>query len=83
MRHNSTVPSEYKNLDLILKESIKWTLIEEHYDETIKHVVALKIGTMEPDVFVKRFSMDNYQHPVYRAIIEIGKISKTIFCADI
>jgi hypothetical protein len=45
----------------------------------IKHVIALKIGTMEPDIFVRRFSKDNYQHPVYRAIIEIGKVSKTNF----
>jgi TnpA family transposase len=71
--------SDYKNLDLILKEHINWKLIEENYDEAIKHMVALKIGTMEPDVFVKRFSKDNYQHPVYKAIIEIGKVSKTNF----
>ena len=42
-------------------------------------MVALKTGTMEPDVFVKRFSKDNYQHPVYKTIVEIGKISKTNF----
>ena len=76
---SSSQKGEYKNLDLILKEPINWKLIEDNYDEAIKHVIALKIGTMEPDVFVKRFSKDNYQHPVYRAIIEIGKISKTIF----
>jgi TnpA family transposase len=71
--------NDYKNLDLILKEHINWKLIEENYDEAIKHIVALKIGTMEPEVFVKRFSKDNYQHPVYKAIIEIGKVSKTNF----
>ena len=71
--------NEYENLELILKEPINWKLIEENYDEAIKHIVALKIGTMESDVFVKRFSKDNYQHPVYKAIIEIGKVSKTNF----
>ena len=71
--------NEYKNLYLILKESINWKLIEDYYDEAIKNIIALKIGMMEPDVFVKRFSKDNYQHPVYRAIIEIGKVSKTNF----
>ncbi|MCX7121174.1 MAG: Tn3 family transposase [Gammaproteobacteria bacterium] len=42
-------------------------------------VVALKTGTMEPDVFVKRFSSDNYQHPIYKTIVEIGKAGKTNF----
>ena len=76
---SSSQKNEYKNLDLILKEPINWKLIEENYDEAVKHIVALKIGTMEPDVFVKRFSKDNYQHPVYKAIIEIGKVAKTNF----
>lgn len=76
---SSAQKNEYKNLELILKESINWELIEEYYDEAVKHIVALKTGMMEPDVFVKRFSKDNYQHPVYRAIIEIGKVAKTNF----
>ena len=71
--------SKYENLELILKESIKWKLIEENYDEAIKHIVALKLGIMEPDVFVKRFSHDNFQHPVYKAIVEIGKVKKSNF----
>lgn len=76
---SSNQRDEYKNLDAILKEPINWKLIQDNYDEAVKHIVAIKIGTMEPDVFVKQFSKDNYQHPVYKAIIEIGKVAKTIF----
>lgn len=71
--------AEYGNLELILKEAINWKLIEENYDEAVKYIAALKTGLMDADVFVKRFSKDNYQHPVYKAIIEIGKVSKTNF----
>ena len=71
--------SGYQNLEKILKDSIDWKLIENHYDEVVKYAVALKIGTMEPDVFVKRFSSDNYQHPIYKTIVEIGKSEKTNF----
>jgi TnpA family transposase len=63
----------------ILKTSIDWQLIEDNYEEAVKHIVALRIGTMDADVFVKRFSQDNYQHPVCKAIIEIGKVAKTNF----
>jgi TnpA family transposase len=70
---------EYNNLEPILKSAIDWQLIEDNYYEAIKHIVALKTGTMEADVFVKRFSQDNYQHPVCKAIIEIGKVAKTNF----
>lgn len=72
----------YTNLTTILKDSIQWKHIEEHYDEAVKHLVALKTGLVEADVFIKRFSKDNYKHPAYKALCEIGKAAKTIFLCD-
>lgn len=71
--------ANYPNLSSILKSSINWNLIRECYDEVIKHVAALRTGIVEPDVLIKRFSKDNYEHPVYKALTEIGKAVKTIF----
>jgi len=70
---------KYQNIAEILKGSINWQLIEDNYDEIIKHIVALKLGIVAPSVLIKRFSNDNYTHPVYKALIEIGKANKTIF----
>ena len=72
----------YKNLTAILKDSIQWKQIEDHYDEAVKHLVSLKTGLVEADVFVKRFSKDNYKHPAYKALCEIGKAAKTIFLCN-
>jgi TnpA family transposase len=69
----------YTNLTAILKDSIQWKHIEADYHEAVKHIVALKHGLVEADVFVKRFSKDNYKHPAYKALCEIGKATKTIF----
>ena len=46
----------YTNLTTIMKDSIQWKFIEEHYDEAIKHLVALKTGLVEADVFIKRLA---------------------------
>jgi TnpA family transposase len=70
---------KYTNISEIIKSSINWKLIEENYDEAVKHVVALKLGIVEPEVLVKRFSNNNYDHPVYRALLEIGRANKSIF----
>ncbi len=69
----------YGNLEKILKSPIDWELMAENYDEAVKHMVALKLGMIEPDMFVKRFSHDNYQHPVYKTLVEFGKVTKSIF----
>lgn len=71
--------SDYANLEKILKGSINWDFIEENYHEAVRLAGALKMGTAEPDVIIKRFSNDNYSHPVYQALNEIGKAVKTIF----
>jgi TnpA family transposase len=69
----------YPNLTPILKEAIKWKHPRAHYDEVVKHIVALKLGMVEPDVLIKKFSRDNYNNPVFKALMEIGKAEKTIF----
>lgn len=71
--------ARYQNLTDILRETINWDLIKENYNEVVKHVAALKTGIVEPDVLIKRFSRDNYNHPVYKALSEIGHAVKTIF----
>lgn len=69
----------YPHLTPILQKAIKWDTIENNYDEVVKHAVAVKIGLVEPDVLIKRFSKDNYTHPVYKALTEIGNVGKTNF----
>jgi len=69
----------YQNLTDILNSSINWDLIKENYNEVVKHTASLKTGMVEPDVLIKRFSRDNYNHPVYKALTEIGNAVKTIF----
>lgn len=71
--------NNYPNLETLLKSGINWQLIEENYDEYVKHVSALKTGTVDPDVLIKKFSKENYNHPVYKTLIEIGNAVKTIF----
>jgi len=73
---------KYSNISEIIKGTINWKLIEENYDEVVKYIVALKLGIIEPSVLVKRFSKDNYNHPIYRALLEIGKANKSIFLCE-
>jgi len=69
----------YPNLSLIIKGSINWYLIEKHYNDIVRYIAALKIGTVEANVFIKHLSSDNYNHPVYKALTELGNAVKTIF----
>jgi len=69
----------YPNLQNILTRPIRWDVVQEQYDPTIKYATALRLGTADAESILRRFTSNNAQHPVYQALIEIGKAVKTIF----
>ena len=76
------LPSEdfqVNNIREITTRSINWQLIEEQYVEMIKYAAALKIGMCTAETVIRRFSRSNYQHPTFKAFMELGKAVKTIF----
>lgn len=72
-------PDEYKNLQHILTRPIRWHLIHEQYDQIVKFTTALRLGTSDAESILRRFTSNNTQHPVYQALMELGKAVKTIF----
>ena len=45
----------------------------------IKYATALRVGTADAETILKRFTRSPFQHPTYRAIVELGKAIKTVF----
>jgi len=75
-------PESYSNLQLILTRPIKWELIEQQYDEIVKYVTAVRLGTAEPEAILRRFTRTAVQHPTYQAMAELGKVYKTLFLCE-
>jgi len=69
----------YDNLKSILRGTINWDLIAEQYDPMVKFAAAMKVGTADPEAILRRFTKNGDNHPVYRALLELGKAAKTIF----
>ncbi len=68
-----------KNITDITTKPINWDLIETHYDSMIKYAVSLKIGTATADSIIRQFSRSNFQSPIFKAFIELGRAVKSIF----
>jgi TnpA family transposase len=70
----------FANLEPVMASRvINWELIEEYYDAMVKHAVALKLGMADAESLLRRFTRNNIQHPLYKALMEPGKVVKTIF----
>ena len=72
----------YKNLHLVLTKPIDWELIRQQYDQMVKYVTALRLGTAETEAIMRRFTRNNIQHPTYKAFMELGRAVKTIFLCN-
>jgi TnpA family transposase len=72
-------PDDYPNLQPILTRPIKWELIRQQYDEMVKFATALRLGTAETEEILRRFTRNGVQHPTYAALLELGKVQRTIF----
>ena len=78
-RPESGQPDAYPNLQAILTRPINWELIAKQYDEMVKYATALRLGTAETEAILKRFTKDNLKHPTYQALLELGKVKRTMF----
>jgi TnpA family transposase len=74
--------NEFPHLAGILTRPIQWDIMNQQYDEMMKATVAMKYGDATADAILKRYSSINYQHPTYKALLELGKVEKTIFLCN-
>ena len=74
--------NEFPNLAGVLTRPIQWEIMNQQYDEMMKATVAMKYGDATADAILKRYSSINYQHPTYKALLELGKVEKTIFLCN-
>lgn len=67
------------NVGQMAFRSVNWQRIGRYYDDMVKYTTAMKSGTTSPEIVLRRFSRNNYQHPTYKALAELGRVMKTIF----
>jgi len=65
-------------LEPALTRAIRWDLIQQNYDQMIKFVTAIRIGTASTEAVLRRFTR-NASHPVYQAMLDVGRAQRTIF----
>jgi TnpA family transposase len=61
-----------------MTRAIRWDLIEQNYDQMIKFATAIRVGTASAEAILRRFTR-NATHPVYQAMLELGRAQRSIF----
>jgi len=75
----SALASELPSLSGVTTRTIRWDLIEECYDDYARHAAAILERTGPIESILRRFTRYNRPHPTYRALLEIGRVERTIY----
>jgi TnpA family transposase len=75
-------PWAYANLQPVLTRPINWELIRRQYDQMIKYATAIRLGTAETESILRRFTRENLKHPTYQALLELGRVLRTVFLCE-
>lgn len=74
-------PEAWPQLAPALTRPIRWERIAEQYDQMLKYATAIRVGTASTEAILRRFMKANAAHPTYQAMVELGRVQKTIFLA--
>ncbi|MEV0298491.1 transposase [Nocardia sp. NPDC050710] len=72
-------PDLWPGLKPAVTGPIRWELIAEQYDQMMKYATAIRTHTASTEAILRRFMKANAAHPTYQAMIELGRVQKTIF----
>lgn len=70
---------EQKGYKILPDGKIDIQLIQDNWDDILRFIATLKLNVTTADQLFKRLNSYSRQHPLYRALKELGKIVKTIF----
>ncbi|MFJ8746857.1 Tn3 family transposase [Embleya sp. NPDC127516] len=70
----------YAGLADAITRPIRWDVIEQNYDQLIKYATAIRLGTAATEAILRRFTC-TASHPIYHAMLEVGRAQKTSFVA--
>lgn len=69
----------FKNVGPVVRGTIDWALIERNYDQMVKHIAAMRVGTASSEAIMSRFTRKNNDSEVYKAFVELGRVEKTTY----
>jgi len=73
--------STYRELGYQVKPDAKinFELIIEHWDEILRFISTIKLGHSKASTLIRRLNSYSRQHPLYKALKELGRIYKTLY----
>lgn len=74
--------SRYPSLKPLIGGRVKADIIRAHWDDIVRLVASLKIGTVQPSVMLRKLAAYERQNQLDLALREIGRVERMLFMLD-
>ena len=77
--YRSAKDAEYRHIDALFSESIRWDLIERYLPDLLRIAVSIKDGQIAPSTILRRLGTYSRKNKLYLALRELGRVVRTVF----
>lgn len=74
--------TKYKNIDSLFSDSIKWDLIETHWQDMMQVVLSIKAGKISSTLLLRKLGNYSRKNKLYLAFQELGRVLRTQFLLE-
>jgi len=74
--------TKYKNIDSLFGDSIKWDIIETHWQDMMQVVLSIKAGKISSTLLLRKLGNYSRKNKLYLAFQELGRVLRTQFLLE-
>lgn len=74
--------SSYKHIDSLFKDTVRWDIIETHYEDLFQVILSIKSGKILPSTLLRKLNNYSRKNKLFQAFRELGIVVRTIYLLD-
>lgn len=74
--------SSYEYINVLFKDTIKWEIIETHFEDLFQVILSIKLGKILPSTLLRKLNNYSKKNKLFQAFREIGNVIRTMYLLD-
>lgn len=74
--------SSYNHIGSLFKDTIKWDIIETHFEDLFQVILSIKLGKILPSTLLRKLNNYSKKNKLFQAFRELGNIIRTMYLLE-
>lgn len=74
--------SSYEHINVLFKDTIKWDIIETHFEDLFQVILSIKSGKIMPSTLLRKLNNYSKKNKLFQAFRELGNVIRTMYLLD-